>query len=325
MSQNGASQLRLNIPTVKALGHRLGLSPEVIIAASQIAGRNYSPFISLSKPLPFAINAVALKQRRIDNPVSVTKEIQKKIYRRLLRELSMPSHIHGGIKGKTLLDNITPHLKARVVVTLDIKSFFPHITTFQVYNVWHRLLGCSPEVAAVLTQLTTFERHLPQGAPTSSTLANLVLFSFDKPIRTFCAKNGIVYTTWIDDLIFSGVESRSVINIAVLALRAGGFSLPHKKLKIMSAGERILVTGVLVGRKPGVLRKYVRHTRAGIHRLTIGCVPEWQVDVYVRKIRGRIAHINRFNPNTARTLERQLLSVRPKLSSTAQDKLRNDT
>ncbi len=307
MSQNGTNQLRLNIATLEALGHRLGLSPDVIIAASQVTGRDYSPFKRITKPAPFAKNPVGRKERKIDNPVLVTKDLQKRINRRLLRELPLPGHICGGVRGKTLLDNITPHLKARVIVTLDIKSFFPRITTFQVYDIWRRLLGCSPEIAALLTRLTTFERRLPQGAPTSSTLANLVLFSFDQPIRKFCEKHGIVYTTWIDDLIFSGTESRSVINVAVLALRAGGFSLPHKKLKIMSAGERMLVTGVLLGRKPGVLRKYASRTRAGIHRLATGCVPEWEIEGYIKSIRGRIAHINRLNPNTARALQRQFL------------------
>lgn len=190
-------------------------------------------------------------------------------------------------------------------MTLDIKNFFPHITPYHVYRIWNRLLGCSPEIAALVTRLTTFERRLPQGAPTSSTLANLVLLSYDEPIRSFCAKNRIAYTTWIDDLVFSGTESTSVINVAVLALRAGGFSLRHKKLRIMRAGERMLVTGVVLGHKPGILRKYVRHTRAGIHRLATGCVAERQLEGYIQSIRGRIAHIHRLNRNAARSLERQ--------------------
>jgi RNA-directed DNA polymerase len=227
MSLDGRNQLRLNIGSLDLLGYALGLSPEVIVAASQRTGHDYGPFMKVSEPAPFARNPIEFKQRRIDNPILITKEIQKRINRRLLRPLTLPGHICGGVKGKTLLDNIVPHLKARVIVTADIKSFFPTITTFQVYAIWSHLLGCSPEIARLLTRLTTFERRLPQGAPTSSTLANLVLFSYDQPIRSFCAKHGITYTTWIDDLIFSGTESRSVINVAVSALRAGGFSLPH--------------------------------------------------------------------------------------------------
>lgn len=309
MSQNLTSQLRLNIVTLKALGYRLGLSPEAIATASLTSGRDYSPFTRVSKRPPFAKNLSSPKRRRIDNPVALTKEVQKRIYRRLLRDLPLPDHICGGVKGKTILDNINPHLRAHVIVTLDIKSFFPHITTYHVYRVWNQVLGCSPEIASLLTRLTTFERRLPQGAPTSSALANLVLLSLDEPIRAFCRKHRIVYTTWIDDLVFSGDESRRVIDIAVSALRAGGFSLPHKKLKIMTSGGRMLVTGVVLGHKPGILRRYIRDTRAGIHRLAMGDVSRIQIDDYSKRIIGRIAHIKRINPTAAWGLKRQVASV----------------
>lgn len=310
MNRNGRNRLKLNIGSLDVLGYALGLSPETIVAASHRTGHDYDPFIKVSSPPPFKKDPIELKQRKIDNPILITKEIQKRINRRLLSTLQLSGHICGGVKGKTLLDNIAPHLNARVIVTADIKGFFPSITTFQVYEIWSRLLGCSPEIAATLTRLTTFERRLPQGAPTSSTLANLVLFSFDQPIRSFCAKHGITYTTWIDDLIFSGAESRSVINVAVAALREGGFSLPHKKLKIMTAGKRMRVTGVLLGEKPGVIRRYARDTRAGIYRLATGDVEQLKVDRYVRGIRGRIAHVDRLNPNVARSLDHQFRMAR---------------
>ena len=309
MHQNEKHAGSLKIATIDALAHRLGVSPEVLAETAEYAGRYYDPYTSTTKPPPFPKNPTHLKKRRIDKPTAFLKDIQRRINQRLLRNLKMPSHICGSVAGKTLVNNIAPHLGASVIVTLDIKSFFPHITTFQVHDVWLRQLGCTPQVAALLTRLTTFERHLPQGAPTSSALANLVLLSLDEPIRIFCEQNGISYTNWIDDLVFSGEDSRQVIDVAVHALRVGGFSVPHKKLKIMSGSERKLVTGVVVGNKPGILRKYVRDTRSGIHKLNMGLVPHFQIDAYLRKIRGRIAHINRLNPNRARELEHQLASV----------------
>lgn len=309
MNPKDRAELRLNIATFKALGYRLGLSPDLIIETSHFAGRYYEPFDLTPAPRPFLKKPVRPKERRIDKPILVLKDIQKRINQRLLRDLPLPSHICGGVKRKSLLDNIVPHLGARVVVTLDIKNFFPRISTFQVYRVWNELLGCAPQVSAALTRLTTFENHLPQGASTSSALANLVLFSLDQPIRNYCEANAIIYTTWIDDLAFSGNESRSVISLAVVALRAGGFSLPHKKLKIMRTGERMVLTGVLVGRKPGVIDEYVSQTRSGIHKLVTGCVPEWQLEIYAKGLMGRIAHIRRLNSNRARSLELLLNSA----------------
>src|SRR5437660_9875214 len=113
MRLNARNQLRLNIGSLDLLGYALGLSPEVIVAASQKTGDDYDPFLKVSEPAPFARNPVEFKQRKIDNPILVTKEIQKRINRRLLRPLTLPGHIRGGVKGKSLLDSIVPHLKAR--------------------------------------------------------------------------------------------------------------------------------------------------------------------------------------------------------------------
>jgi len=245
----------------------------------------------------------------IDNPADPLKFIQNRIYQRLLQPLLWPEHIYGGVKGKSLIMNITPHLSANVIVTLDIKSFFPTVTTFQVYNVWSALLGCSPAIAGLLTRLTTFERHLPQGASTSSALANLVLYSLDQPIRDYCREKGILYTTWIDDLAFSGEESRRVINVAVEALRNGGFAAPHRKLRIMPTHDRQFLTGLLLNRQPGILREYVSATRSGIHKLASRCVPTSGRERYVRSIEGRIAYIRMVNPRRARPLELNLAST----------------
>jgi len=309
MRPNDKSGFKLNIPTLKILGYRLGLPPELIIATSQVAGRYYDPFYLTRDPPPFPKKPIQIKKRKIDKSILVVKAIQKRINSRLLRDLQLPSHICGGVKKKSLLDNVTPHLGASVIVTLDIRNFFRQISPFQVYQVWNELLGCAPQVAAVLTRLTTFENHLPQGGPTSSALANLVLFSLDESIRNYCQAHGVFYTTWIDDLAFSGAESRSVINIAVLALRAGGFSLPHKKLRIMRAGERMMLTGVLVGKQPGVAREYVSQTRSGIHKLLTGHVLEGELETYGKRLMGRIAHIRRLNPSRARHLEKQLVAA----------------
>jgi len=297
------SDLALNIKSLTALAYRLGLPKDLILSESLRAGRYYRPFTSRSRPPQFATIPREVKERAIDNPVDVIKEIQNRIYQRLLTPLPWPLHICGGIKGKSLLDNINQHLGTGVVVTLDIKSFFPSITTFHVYDVWSDLLRCSPEVAALLTRLTTFERHLPQGASTSSALANLVLYSLDQPIRAYCSQEGILYTTWIDDLAFSGEESRNVINVAVKALRVGGFAVPHRKLRIMPSHRPQILTGLLLNRQPGVLREYVSATRSAIHKLATGCVPAFDRERYLRTLRGRIVYIRMINPRRARPLE----------------------
>ena len=118
----------------------------------------------------------------IDNPEGELKLLQKAIYKVLLKPLVFPHYLCGGVPGKTVLDNVFIHLNAPFLVTLDIKKFFRRITTFQVFRVWNEVLNCTPRISKLLTQVTTFERHLPQGAPTG-TLLRISFYS--RSIRRF--------------------------------------------------------------------------------------------------------------------------------------------
>jgi retron-type reverse transcriptase len=303
------SEFALRIKSLRALAYRLDLPEDVIVVGSRTTGRDYNPFISRNEPPPFAKLPTIHKERMIDNPVDATKFIQSRIYQKLLQPLPWPDHIFGGVKGKSLLHNIRRHLGAPVIVTVDIKSFFPSITTRQIYTVWLDLLDCSPEIARILTRLTTYDFHLPQGAATSSALANLVVYSLDQPIRDYCERAGIHYSTWIDDLAFSGESAREAINVAVKALRHGGYALPHRKIRIMPAHCRQMLTGLLLNQQPGLLRRHESAARSGIRKLETGLVPRYQQDSYIRSLEGRITYINMINPRRARPLERCLMSV----------------
>ena len=225
---------KLNLWSMKHLEASLGLPLAPICSLSTRAGSAYAPFVQYKKPKPFAKVIAPPKPRPIDNPSAELKSVQRLINRRLLGKVLCPGYLLGGMMGRSVVENAQLHLGQRVLVTLDIRSFFPSITNRHVYRVWQEVLGCSPKISSLLTRLTTFERHLPQGAPTSTALANLVLYSVDKPIREFCRAKSIVYSTWVDDLAFSGDDARAVIQVAVDALRIHGFAISHKKLQVMT-------------------------------------------------------------------------------------------
>ena len=200
------------------------------------------------------------------------------------------------------------HRGARVLVTMDIKSFFPSITNKQVFFVWRHLLNCSSWIAGILTKLTTFERHLPQGAPTSTTLANLVLYSLDVPIRSECDRKNVRYSTWVDDLAFSGDSAREIINVAVGALDSSGFAAPHKKQKIMGPGSRKVLNNVLMGKFPTVLPERISQLRSGIHKLKTRQVPITELGAYLRSLEGSISQVASIDPRKGRRLRDQLAS-----------------
>lgn len=309
----------LNLYSMARLEALLETNREHLRYIAGHAGTHYRPFEKRERKQPFQkkIKPSKKRPRIIDNPGKELKILQTKINGRLLKSVAFPHYLCGGIPGKSVLDNVLTHLGASVLVTVDIKSFFRTITNRQVYQVWRKVLNCSPNVAGLLTQLTTFERHLPQGAPTSSLLANLVLFSIDGPIREECASRGVSYSTWVDDLAFSGKEAREVIHAVVSSLRNAGFSISHKKLHVMGPGTRKVLNGVLMCRFPNVLPERTTRLRSGIHKLRMGQVAVHEIGKYIRQMQGGILYVGSIAPRKADKLRNELEEVIAKLNREA--------
>ena len=234
--------------SINKLEFLLGMSRHELRALAAVAGSYYRPFYQTKKKRPFQKIASAAKPRKIDNPMDTLKKVQRSINKTLLQPFVFPSYIRGGISGRDVISNVMMHFEAKTLAKLDIRAFFPTVTSQQIYNVWRVQLKFSPRISKLLTQLTTFERHLPQGAPTSTLLANLVLLGVDRPIREECESHGVTYSSWIDDLAFSGDNARTVIQTAVAALKTAGFAVSHKKLIIQGPADRKVLNGLLMGR-----------------------------------------------------------------------------
>jgi len=301
-----SSLRKLNLYSISRLERLLGVDRHDLRALARRAGAYYSPFDKRSKARPFQKKPNPSKTRVIDNPLDDLKAIQTLINDRLLRPLDLPSYICGGIKGKSVLDNVSLHREGKVLIKVDIKRFFPSISNVHVFAVWRSSLGCSSRIAALLTQLTTFERHLPQGAPTSTTLANLVLHACDGAIRIECKRRGIQYSSWIDDLAFSSDNPRGIIEIVVHALRHEGFRVSHKKLDILGPGARKILNGVVMGPKLNVPPERLARIRSGIHKLRQGKVPPEDLDRYVRSLQGSIAHLASIVPSKGEKFRSEL-------------------
>ncbi len=284
-----------NILSVRNLAHKIGFDLTVIRDIANTAGRYYRPYPQRKGD----------KVRWIDNPFGILKELQKRIEHRLLSKIAFPHYLHGGIAGRSPITNASSHQRAFLVVTLDIRKCFPSISNIAVFRAWTNILGCSPSVAHILTKLTTFEGHLPQGAPTSTTLANVVLTTCDDEIRTVCDRSEVTYTRYVDDLIFSGNQARSVINEVVRLLKKRGFRSPHAKQHIMGPHKCHEITGVVVNSTPGVSRKRKSRIRAAIHQLKFINDPR-EREKAMLSLRGKIGFVNQVNTGSARSLNKLL-------------------
>lgn len=301
---------RLDISSLRKLEFHLGIARSKLRTVALNADKYYSPFPRPEKVRPFQKKFKKTRERLIDNPTEPLRGVQRQIHRKLLSPLDLPFYLCGGVKGRTLLDNVMLHAEAATIVKIDIKNFFPSIDNRRVYFIWANLLGCAPRIAAILTRLTTRNHYLPQGSSTSTTLANLALFSIDKPIRDACERAGVRYSTWVDDLAFSGARSRDIIPVVLKTLRSKNLSLSRKKIEIMGPGTRKVLNGVLVDRFPSVLPERLAQLRSGINKLRANQVPPESLAKYLMQLGSSIAQVGSINPEKGARLQMDFEAAR---------------
>ncbi|MGA8236364.1 MAG: reverse transcriptase family protein [Candidatus Sulfotelmatobacter sp.] len=299
LAEGPQSAQKLGIQSPRRLADVLRIPPGRLEEVAGSADANYSPFMLAKPPRPFE-RCYVPQSRPIDNPLQDLKWIQRRIYRRLLKPICFPSHILGAVSSRSVMDNAERHLSSALLVTLDVRQCFPSITNAHVYRVWSEFLGCSPPVSRLLTRLTTFERHLPQGAPTSPLLANIFIWMIDGPIRAICEQFLVSYSTWIDDLAFSGERSRDLIEPSISLLAAHGLRVKREKIRIMGPRAIKLLTGTRLGsREVRAPREKISRVRSGIHNLRVGLVPPNDEERYVIGLVGQIRFIHQVCPRDA--------------------------
>ena len=253
----------------------------------------------------FTLKTGPSRIRHIKPPRAELKEIQARIVRNVLVPLGFAEPSHGSIRGRSARTNAEQHLGRPCFVKIDVASFFDNVGHRNVYRMFRDEFGFGRDVASLIARLVTFEGALPQGAPTSPSVANLFVRSVDSQL---CASlpSGVRYTRYVDDLTFSGSNPRHLIGEAAMLLTRRGLPIKISKLVIAGRGSRQEVTGLVVNgsKRPTIARPYRDGVRAAIHQLRSESREE--VVKSVRSIKGRIAHIRQFQPGVAKRLLRLL-------------------
>lgn len=250
--------------------------------------------------------------RKLLAPDALLKQIQKNILRHVLDGLSVSEYATAYKKNAILADNAIPHIGQEQILKLDIRNFFENITFPLVYQYAFPAVYFPAAVRTMLTSLCCYEDYLPQGAPTSPAISNLVMRPFDEYMSGWCRERSICYTRYCDDMTFSGTyDSREIKNKAENFLRAMGFELNEKKTKILKKHQRQMVTGIVVNETARVRREYRRALRREIYYCgKFGAVEllnhmgagRWESDGeqdtagYLNHLLGRVNYILQVNP-----------------------------
>jgi len=213
--------------------------------------------------------------RWLADPNAALKAVQRRILHRLLRRLRAHDAARGYERGRSIVDNARPHCRAAVVLKMDIREFF-HSTAADRVRAYFQAIGWKKPAADLLTKLCTHENRLPQGAPTSPRLSNLVNFHLDARLSALAGAFGGQYTRYADDMTFSLPTEdreglRAFIRVTKDVCRETGYTLHQKrKLQVRRAHERQQVTGLVVNDRANLPRRTRRWLRAVEHRIATG-------------------------------------------------------
>ncbi len=212
--------------------------------------------------------------RIISAPDKYLKLIQRRIMEKILYEQELNANCHGFRPNHSIVTNASPHVGSAYCLNIDLKDFFPAISAKRVNGLF-RSIGYDRWEASFLTRLTTYGKNgqacLPQGAPTSPAISNLICRNLDKRLSALAAKKEVCYTRYADDLTFSSNNDlRSLIPVIVNIIQSEGFELAKNKLRLTRKGNRQEVTGLVVNQKLTIPRFYRMKLRAIMHRLEKG-------------------------------------------------------
>ena len=203
-------------------------------------------------------------------PDDATLRLQRTLLRKILDKLNADPAACGFERGLSVVDHAAPHVGRAVVVTCDVREFFPSLSAARV-DAFFRRVGWDADAAALLTKLTTHEGGLPQGAPTSPRLSNLLMHKVDYTLGRLAEKLGGAYTRYADDLAFSHPDDdrravRQFLGTAKVALAGAGLELHPRKTKVLRRHQRQRICGLVVNDRLNLPRATRRRLRAALHR-----------------------------------------------------------
>lgn len=233
--------------------------------------------------------------RRIENPRRNLKIIQARIAR-LLGKVTPPEYLFCPVKGRSYVTNAARHLGHRVVRTLDVKKYFPSTSRNRVYKFYKAVLQCSPDVAELLADITTYKGHLPTGSPLSPVMAFYAHCDVWEEVYRLVTNGAATNSLYIDDLTISGdrVSDGLMWNIKKVVHRSG---LRYHKEKTFR-GRPAEITGVILrdGQLTPPNRQLLKRFRTGrAARVASTKLEKETLSTQLKGLTGQLAQIKAAN------------------------------
>jgi hypothetical protein len=238
----------------------------------------------------FEIKKKSGSSRTIHAPRTYLKVVQWWILDNILKKFEFDTCVTGFRTGSSPLLNAQRHVGANHLLCMDLKDFFPSIDEEAVARIWSEF-GYDPIVVKQLTSLTTFRGRLPQGAPTSPSLANIAAKIMDTKLTSLSQLYGYSYSRYADDLTFSAYNLIDVdfAEMVEKVVYEAGFSLNASKTRFLGRGSAMEVTGFVVNSHPQLPKKWRKNARAIFYTAISNPAENTHRINYLRGIYGAVA------------------------------------
>ncbi|TAM57627.1 MAG: RNA-directed DNA polymerase [Rhodanobacter sp.] len=308
------------VRSLAALSRSLGLS----VAELQRIGDAASSLYRDAKPIIKVDGSI----RRTFDAFPVLKNIHRRLQTQFFQRVVFPDYLTGSLKGRDARRNAALHTGAAIVVTEDIKNFFPSTDAKVVYSIWANFFRFAPEVARLLTALTVKDGALPQGAITSSYLANLAFWDREWRLYENLRDKGISYSRYVDDVTFSSKEKLSNERIGCCIagvyglMAAKGLKAKRSKHEIRRGNGRMLTTKLMVNTRPALMTRERQNIRAAVHQLEV--LSRWNSTDSVSfksefsRVSGRVGRLSQLHPMEGAALRARLATLRAGLYANQQ-------
>lgn len=306
------------IGSLNSLARHLSISPTKLIWLANHAKEFYSP---PSKPI-FKSNGELRETYRVDNPLY---SVQQRIKERIFHQCAYPSYLQGSVPNqctrRDYITNANLHTKKRVILGEDISNFFSSIRDSQVERMWQHLFHFPPNIARILTKLTTYRGCVPQGASTSSFIGNLIFWDKEPQFVEELKGRGFHYSRYVDDITISAEryvsqeEWQDVTSILYSMWESKGIKPNRKKRRLQSNGGSMTVHKLPVNSgKPTLGRQRWSRLRAEVKQIEDMAAYKRATKEYeTRYIRlyGKVVAMARIEPQKAKPYIDRLRLVKP--------------